>query len=357
MKKQVAGHGLAENAQLFLLTLALGAAAALAAAPQLVGALASLSLGALVPNPEIPPGELCAAGGDVACCAWRPAGAGLAGVAASLTAAAWVFLTLQQVRVFTVAGTVAQWYFSPAGTSSNSGATRRSLKHALRASLGTNAFAGAVLALTSAVRQAASSGGGGGDGNGNGGGSLLGAVAGAFASSAAAVLEYLNKFAVVQAAITGEPLLAAGRRVTDLLGRNLLSAVATTVWFPSMLVGLASVTVSLLWGGFVWGAYRLAHGGGAGGELNAPANAVVLGVAAGAAALAVLSFLAGVLLSVLDAVFVCFAMDRDRQEISNAELYEALLSVAEGAAVEHPGGGVEYGRPVGGYEPPAAARA
>ncbi len=106
---QVAGHGLAENAQLFLLTLALGAAAALAAAPQLVGALAALSLGALVPNPEIPPGELCAAGGDVACCAWRPAGAGLAGVAASLTAAAWVFLTLQQVRVFTVAGSIAQW--------------------------------------------------------------------------------------------------------------------------------------------------------------------------------------------------------------------------------------------------------
>jgi hypothetical protein len=225
--------------------------------------------------------------------------------------------------------------------------TRRSLKHALGPSLGTNAFAGAVMALTSAVRQAASPNGGGGGGGDGGGVSLLGAVAGAFASSAAAVLEYLNKFAVIQAAITGEPLIAAGRRVTDLLGRNLLSAVATTIWFPSMLVGLASVTASLLWGGFVWGAYRLAHAGGAGGELNAPANAVVLGVAAGAAALAVLSFVAGVLLAVLDATFVCFAMDRDRAEVSNSELYEALLSVAEarGAAVEHPGGGVEYGRP------------
>jgi len=184
----------------------------------------------------------------------------------------------------------------------------------------------------------------------SGGASFLGFIASCLSS----LLEYLTKFATVGAAITGEGLIPAGKRVTDLLARNFLEAFATTVWFPSMVLGMASLTLSTLWGGAVWGAYRSTHG-----ELGAGANAAVLGALAGVVTLFVLSFLTGVLLSVLDAVFVCFALDRDRAVVSNAELYEALLGVAEergvGLAVEHPAGEVEYGAP-GAYTAPAMGR-
>lgn len=174
---------------------------------------------------------------------------------------------------------------------------------------------------------------------------------GFLASCLAQITEYLTKFAVVMASISGLALVPAGRKVTDLLARNLLDAFATTVWFPSAVVALVSATMSALWGAAVWGAYQWTH---APGPAAHPANdGAVLGLLAGGVALFVLSFLSGVLLSVLDAVFVCFALDRDRATVGNAALYEALLGVAEerglgvgaGAAVEQPSGEMAYAPP------------
>lgn len=39
------------------------------------------------------------------------------------------------------------------------------------------------------------------------------------------------QFATVMMAITGEAFMDAGRRVTDLLARNLLNAFASTIWW------------------------------------------------------------------------------------------------------------------------------
>lgn len=114
---------------------------------------------------------------------------------------------------------------------------------------------------------------------------------------------------------------------------------------------LASFTLSALWGAAVWGAYRGLHSGGS--ELYPSSNALVLGGVVGVVTLFVLTFMTGVLLSVLDAVFVCFALDKDRQMIANAELYEELLAVAEerGVLVQAPDGELGFGAG-GPYSPP-----
>ena len=85
--------------------------------------------------------------------------------------------------------------------------------------------------------------------------------------------------------------------------------------FTPLVIQLACFTMSLCWGALSGGAYYVwhAHAGLAG---SPGAYAAVLGISSGFISLFVLSFLGGILLSVLDAVFICWAVDRDNQTIS-----------------------------------------
>lgn len=345
----VAGHGLAANTALIGLTVLLNVGAVALAIPPLMGVVLGLANGDVVPNPAREGSDSCIdaqTGATVLCCVWQPRPAAAGFMVVSALVAAWTMLTMNQIRVFVVSGTVAQWYYSPPGMLTT-GNARRSLAQALTTSLGTNAFAGLVLAFTSAVKQQNS------QDQQHGEISILGFLA----SCVASIFEYLTKFATVLAAISGEALLPAGRRVTNLLARNMLEAFATTIWFPSAVMSLASFTLSGLWGFAVWAGYRYLHGHSK--ELYPATNAVVLGVLTGVVTLFVLSFLSGVLLSVLDAVFVCFALDKDRHAVACSDMYEALLGVAQerGMLVEGPDGELGYAEHQNApYAPPVVSR-
>ena len=58
------------------------------------------------------------------------------------------------VRVFTIAGTIAQWYFSPPGLAANQGTTMRSVRHALGASFGSLSLGSLVLTVVQLLRNA-----------------------------------------------------------------------------------------------------------------------------------------------------------------------------------------------------------
>ncbi|KAK2077961.1 hypothetical protein QBZ16_003829 [Prototheca wickerhamii] len=277
--------------------------------------------GDVVPNPER---ELAAAGcvdelgHEVMCCAWavRPWVQPAAG--ASLLVAGWTMLLANQVRVFVISGAVAQWYFSPAG-SSTAGTTRRAFGHALGPSFGSLALGSLVLTVTETLRNAADR---------------------RNQDSQADILTCL--FATVFMAITGDAFLTAGRRVTDLLVRNLLDTFASTIWFTPLVIQMAGLAMAGCWGclsGFI---YYLMHRGA--GEAALGTNSAVLGALAGVISLFVLNFLGGVLLAVLDATFVCWALDKDAQELSQPEIAEILDSVPlKGhSVVEQPGGGFAY---------------
>lgn len=143
-------------------------------------------------------------------------------------------------------------------------------------------------------------------------------------------------------AITGDAFLTAGRRVTDLLVRNLLDTFASTIWFTPLVIQMAGLAMAVCWGCLSGGIYYLMHRGA--GEAALGTNSAVLGALAGVISLFVLNFLGGVLLAVLDATFVCWALDKDAQELSQPEIAEILDSVPlKGhSVVEQPGGGFAY---------------
>lgn len=331
----VSGHALAGNSVgLITMTILVNLLAVVLLVPMLFGMGASFAVGDVVPNPMRMGSQACVdeAGDAVLCCAWQPRALPALHIILCVVTALWSLFTMRQIQVYVISGVVAQWYFAPTGTPV-AGNLRRSLKHAFTSSFGTNAFAGLVITFTNMVKQSAQ------NEQENGHGSIFGFLASCFAG----ILEYLTKFATVFAAITGEALLTAGRTVTDLLARNLLDAFATTIWFPSALLTLVSITMAGLWGAGAGALYRYVHKDAQ--EHHHMDNSILFAVLAGIMALVVLNFLAGLLLSILDSVFVCFALDQDRHEIANAELHEALLHVAHerGILVEEPDGNLEYG--------------
>lgn len=92
--------------------------------------------GKLVPNPDIVdhPETHCRQGTDNPCCVWEPALWVPYYLYLSGFAILWSGMIMAQIQVFTISGTVAQWYFAQA-ESSTVGTTMRSLRYVLTASL------------------------------------------------------------------------------------------------------------------------------------------------------------------------------------------------------------------------------
>lgn len=364
----VAGAGLRANPHLITSSLLLSLGATILGLPLLVSLALAASTGRVVPSREVvgvdPSKGVCldAAGKETLCCAIAEPTWVSVYTPFALLVGLWTALLADQVRTFVVSAVVSLWYFAPAarGRASARGTTRWALKTALGPQLGSCSLGALVIALAETARNAAdraANGGQGGDDASGGGPGLLSVLLSCLVSCLAAGLEYLTRFATVFAAISGEALLTAGRHVTDLLARNFLDAFASTAWFAPMVVQLATLSLSLSWGFLAGGAYYLLHQAPthpAAAQANSPMLASCLvGGLAGVAALLVLSYVGGVLLGVLDAVFVCWAIDKDRGEASAFEqVEEAFESLPLGRPVTLPDGSIAYGAP-----PPAQVHA
>ncbi|KXZ54375.1 hypothetical protein GPECTOR_5g454 [Gonium pectorale] len=87
---------------------------------------------------------------------------------------------------------------------------------------------------------------------------------------------------------------------------------------------------------------------------QARASAALTALVALLAGWAVLAFLAALLLNVVDALFVCVGMDRDRGQVCSEDVHAVLAKLPSvGAVVEQPDGGLVYGAPPGHQQPPA----
>lgn len=152
----------------------------------------------------------------------------------------------------------------------------------------------------------------------------------------------MTKFSVVRMAITGEALMDACRSTADLLTRNLLDTVGVW-WFPGMVLQVTALLVALLWGGAVFGGAYAYWGG----TKVAMSSAAVMGVLAFVFALLTSAFINGILLNVVDAAYICFAMDRDAGTVSRHDVHDVYVALpsnkAPGGVVEQPGGTFAYG--------------
>lgn len=155
----VSAHGLAANPHLITTSVLLGVASVAAATPLAAALVLAFMNGDVVPNPArdlAAGGCYDAAGNPVLCCAWgvdpwvKPAAA--LGALAML----WTLLLANQVRVYVISGTVAQWYFAPPGAlHATRGTTRRALGHAFGPSFGSLALSSLILTVTEALRNCA----------------------------------------------------------------------------------------------------------------------------------------------------------------------------------------------------------
>lgn len=332
----LSAEALSDNPSLIFFVLAAQVVNALMVVVLAVFAMFAYEHGHLAPNPMREGRAQCVDhdGQPVPCCAWEPSGWAQAYMAITGVTLLWTVFLFSQIRTFVISGTVAQWYFSPANSRARKGTTMRSVKYALGPQFGTLAFGAAVLTLVDLARSATDQA----RQSTQEGGNLLLSLVACVLECIYSLIEFLTKFATIMSAIIGEPLLESGRRVTDLLVRNLLKTVGVW-WFPPMVLQLGSLAVSAAWGLLLYVSTRFAwtqHDAG-------KQEAILLGVLAFLMALIVLSFFSGVLLNIVEALFVCYAIDRDRSAVTKAEVHAVFALMPVAAVVEQPGGGYALG--------------
>lgn len=280
------------------------------------------------------------AGDAVDCCAWQvdtwvPFYSALATVSFI-----WVTSLALETRMYVIGGTMCQWYFAPAGTTEFKGLVGDSLRNALGPSFGTIAFGSFVLTMVEIGKAAAERMRRDEDNRGN----ILVCLVTTCLECVYAIIEYISKFATLQAAMTGAAFCDAAADVTDLLSRNFLAAYGTYA-FPGMIL---QGTAFVLAGGFGVATWLLSYATFiVSVDVNAGLYAALVGVLAGVVAFVVLMFFVMIMLNVVDAVFLCYAMDKDANQIHHREFHAVFEEVNQkaaprGAVVQNPSGNRMY---------------
>jgi len=315
---KVGGEGLGANSALFSAVFFVGLGGVALIFLQAVFMAFSLTNGSVVPNLEGPHP-----------CKWQVSTWGVFNASFSAVIMFWTAQIANQVNVFTIGGTIAQWYFSAPGSSTR-GTTLRSLYYAFKPSFGSLCLAGAVMALINLAR------------------SVLHSLRRRFGVCCTVIfsvllswMETFTKFSTIRMALTGESFFDAAKGVRDLLVRNARDAY-TVWWFPVFVLHTFSFVASVAWG-FAVGGLSAAFG------FSAP---TIAGYISGLLALICLSYVSSIVLSAVDTVFICWVMDCDRKTVTRVEVHEVFqempLAKPTGIAVEQPDGSF-------GYAPPSVA--
>lgn len=282
----------------------------------------------------------------VSCCVWQTERWVPAFMALDSIAALWTLFLVSEIKAFVVAGAVAQWYFEPASADPRAhrqgSRTLTSLRHALGPNLGSLCLGSAVLTLVSLLRQALEKARQEREHN-----ILFGILAGCL-SFLYALAEFATRFAIVWIAITGESFLAGGRNVVALLTRNFMDAFGVW-WLPPMILQTCSFLLAGTWG---MGTYMITFSAWQRhedqGRAQAQGTAITLAVIAFVTAWAILAFFAALLLNAVDALFVCFALDRESAARTRPEVHTVLGKLPTvHTVVENPDGQYVYGAPGG----------
>jgi len=287
-------------------------------------------------------GETCKDSDDmeVACCVWKMDDWAVGYFIFGAVCILWTLFLAFDLRLYTVSGTITQWYYAPPGTRLQ-GSMMSSLKNGLGPNFGSLCFGSFVMTIVEILRKANEQARRNAMRRG-GVTAIIACICTSCMDCLYAVIQFLSKFAVIQMAITGESFCDAARSVTDLLKRNFLSAYAVW-WLPPMILHTVSFLLAAVWGAL---AGVLSYNTFPDDKLQLT-SAIVLGFIAFGMSLTVMSFFNSLLLNIVDAVFICYAMDKDRATVCNAAAHEIfmIVPVAVGPVVQQPDGNIGYAPP------------
>ncbi|URE26007.1 Plasma-membrane choline transporter [Musa troglodytarum] len=261
-------------------------------------------------NGRVVPREVEGTGKEYYKCVWKQESWVPAYFAIAIITMIWSAATLMEAKVYLISGTVAQWYFNKE-ESRPSKSIRSSLRNAFGPSFGTVCFSGMTVGAVRVVRAIVDSGKQGEEARG-----FINLILKCCANFVLAAIDFVNKFTIIFAAITGEGYCSAAKMTYELLRRNLLSAVFVETVSTRILVGIIFVLSAF---------YAIA------------VCAILRGISAlgmemyFVAALAwlllivVLGYFVHVLDNVIDTIYVCYAIDRDKGEVCKQVVHEVYV--------------------------------
>jgi hypothetical protein len=151
---------------------------------------------------------------------------------------------------------------------------------------------------------------------------------------------------MLQASMTGEAFCDAASNIFDLLTRNFLLAYGTYA-FPSMILQIMSFIFALVAAagayGITWTMFEMEE------EIMSEGYAAICALVTGIVVWCSLSYFTMILVNTTDAVFVCYAKDKDRNEIHHEEMHAVFENAvnrrreANGEIVRNPQGPYAYG--------------
>jgi len=261
-------------------------------------------------------------------------------LALSFIAMIWAFAFALEARMYVIGGTVCQWYFAPKGSKNFSGFAWTSTKHAFGPSFGTVSFGSAIMTAVEMMRQSMEKARQENEQN------IILCMVQSCLECIWQFIEYLSKFAMLQASMTGEAFCDAASNIFDLLTRNFLLAYGTYA-FPSMILQIMSFIFALVAAagayGITWTMFEMEE------EIMSEGYAAICALVTGIVVWCSLSYFTMILVNTTDAVFVCYAKDKDRNEIHHEEMHAVFENAvnrrreANGEIVRNPQGPYAYG--------------
>ncbi|KAF7810789.1 CTL-like protein [Senna tora] len=242
-------------------------------------------------------------------CVWKEDSWVPAYFALAILTMLWSATVMLEAQVYVISGTIAQWYFCREDETPRR-SIRSSLRNAFGPSCGTICFSGLVIGVVRMVRAAVDSA------RHEEASGIVNLVLRCCVNALLTAVDFLNKFTINFAAITGEAYCSSARMTYELLRRNLLSAVFVETISSRLLVGIVLV-ISAIYTIVVCAILKAVSDLGSYSYIVAALAWVLL--------ILVLGFFVHVLDNVIEAVYVCYAIDRDKGEVCKQEVHEVYV--------------------------------
>ncbi|CAI8616819.1 unnamed protein product [Vicia faba] len=242
-------------------------------------------------------------------CVWKEDSWVPAYFALAILTMLWSAAAMLEARVYVISGTIARWYFSK-DLETPTKSLRTSLRNAFGPSSGTVCLSGLLVFVVRVVRFVVD------NARQEGTPGLVNIVLRCCVNAILTAVDFLNKFTINFAAITGEAYCSSARMTYELLRRNLLSAVFVETISSRLLVGIVFVLSAI---------YTIVACVILKAATNLGSDAYFVAAAAWLLLIVVLGFLVHVLDIVIDTIYVCYAIDRDRGEVCKQDVHEVYV--------------------------------